>query len=211
MTIWRHLDGHDAVRNFEHVYLGPGVYVLFDGPARDGNIVYIGKSVRRVMMRVRKHAADKDFTRVGVVLPRKTTDAFIHNLEHYVVQEYFDRYGELPYYNSQFPRLRPRGPKFRWHTIGRRRHDVAFGYTPDALVSEFRTVGDLRRAADDLWDSGLSMEEAFELLAEAVDYVYAPKTLQAYHYSDRHGNTVLPALRDYAFTRPVPGSKSLLS
>ncbi len=95
MSITTHLDASENIANFERVYVGPGVYVLFDGRAADSNIVYIGKSAAEILMRVSQHRHDKDFDRVGVILPKRQDPLVIHNLEHFVMQEYFDRRGEV--------------------------------------------------------------------------------------------------------------------
>lgn len=127
MSISQHIDGWDHVTNFERVYLGPGIYVLYDGQVRtDGNIVYIGKSSVEVMMRVSAHARDKTFDRVGIILPRRTGSELIHDLEHLVMAEYVDRYAELPPYNIQMPRLTEEGRAFNWHHMARRRQHVWF-------------------------------------------------------------------------------------
>jgi hypothetical protein len=120
MTITAHVDAHDHIRNFERAYLGPGVYVLYDGPVVDTNIVYIGKSTADVLMRVSTQRRTKDFDRVGVVLPATTHDVHIHNLEHFVIAEYVDRFGRLPDFNRQRPRFHDDGRSFDWHQMGRR-------------------------------------------------------------------------------------------
>jgi len=215
MAIARHLDGWDRVENFEEAYVGPGVYVLFEGRPQDRDIVYIGKSRSRVMMRVRAHQRDKDFTKVGVILPRRTSELFIHNLEHYVMQEFFDRYGQLPYYNRQHARLKRSGPKFRWHSVARRKSDVSFGgggrRPRDWGGIEIRTFSDLRGLSDQLvLEDGLTREQSFEEMLPCVRYLYTASTLRNYFYSGVHGNRILPALRDSS-PAPAPGSTSLLS
>src|SRR5262249_43229013 len=96
MAISRHLCDVDPVRHFARAYVGPGVYVLYDGRIADTNIVYVGKSVADVIMRVEAHSQDKCFDRVGIILPYNTDPDYIHNLEHYVIEEYIDTWGELP-------------------------------------------------------------------------------------------------------------------
>ena len=127
MSITDHLDAYESVKNFQEAWLGPGVYVLFQGPPRDNNIVYIGKSERDVMLRVGTHQTDKEFTHVGLVLPSRTNKIFIHNLEHLVVAEFLDEYDYLPYYNSVTPRRHYESSRlYDWHTISRREDDVRF-------------------------------------------------------------------------------------
>ena len=69
MSISRNLDAYENVANFASAYVGPGVYVLYDGRVADSNIVYIGKSTSEILMRVSQHQKDKDFDRVGIILP----------------------------------------------------------------------------------------------------------------------------------------------
>ena len=126
MAIWTNLDGHDHTNNFDRANLGPGVYVLFQGRISDNNIVYIGKSTVDVLMRVSHHTGEKEFDRVGVILPAHRDAETIHNLEHLEMQEFLDRFGERPLYNIQIPRLLAGSRVFDWHTMRRRRRDVAF-------------------------------------------------------------------------------------
>ena len=126
MSISRNLTDHDSVSNFEKANLGPGVYVLFDGRVADTSIVYIGKSTQEILMRVSAHQREKDFDRVGVILPSTTNSVFIHNLEHLVVAEFMDRFGELPTYNTVTPQAHPEGRRFDWHNISHRYSEVAF-------------------------------------------------------------------------------------
>ena len=199
MSITSSLDGWDHVRNFEEVYVGPGIYVLFAGQACDKNIVYIGKSEKRVVARVRTHRKDKGFDRVGVFLPSRTSSSYIHNAEHFILAEFLDRFGRLPRHNNQFARFKRGGPRFNWHSAPRRSSDVQFGgridQGPLGSDSGFRTVGELRRISDDLHGDGMPRWETFEWLALDCDYVYEASTLRQYFYSDAHGNTVLPAFR----------------
>mgnify|MGYP000176569843 CR=1 FL=1 len=127
MAISKNLDGVDHVRNFESVFLGPGIYVLYDGRRYDSNIVYIGKSTRDIMIRIGRHHKNKDFDRVGVILPKTVSTQRIHNIEAFVIEEYIDRYGELPPYNQVQPRQKPGTRRFNWHSMARRREEVCFG------------------------------------------------------------------------------------
>lgn len=100
--------------------------MLFDGRVSDSNIVYIGKSTVDVLVRVRNHLQNKDFDRVGIILPHNTSDEKIHNLEHLVVQEFLDRFGQLPVFNKQTPHWLDGERRFDWHTMRRRPGDVDF-------------------------------------------------------------------------------------
>jgi hypothetical protein len=124
MSILRNIDGYDAVRNFERVYFGPGVYILIDGRAADKNITYIGKSTAEIMARVSAHR-DKVFDKVAVILPRSKNKRTIHNLEAAVVEEYVDMFDELPEFNKVQPRFMGRH-FFNWKTLSRRKSDVLF-------------------------------------------------------------------------------------
>jgi hypothetical protein len=126
VSIARALDAHDRIENFEAAHVGPGVYVLFDGRVCDSNIVYVGKSCADVVMRVTTHLRDKTFDRVGLILPRRTDPDFVHNLEHHVIEEFVQRYGDLPEFNIQRPRRLDWLRRFDWHHVARRRADARF-------------------------------------------------------------------------------------
>ena len=130
MSITQNLDATESTRYIDRAYFGPGCYVLYDGRARDSNIVYIGKSRCEILVRISAHYRTKDFNRVGVILPRRTTPNFVHNLEAALMEEYLDYYGELPLYNRQGARYittcANRDWISNWHRIPRRPNDIDF-------------------------------------------------------------------------------------
>ncbi len=203
MTISHHIDAHDHVNNFERAYLGPGVYVLYDGRVADNHIVYIGKSTADMLMRVSTHRQTKDFDRVGVILPSTTHDVHIHNLEHFVIAEYVDRFGRLPEFNSQRPRFHDDGRSFNWHAMGRR--DV-----PEIFVGdEAPRTAPARRLGDVVTVGGVVAVHArlarahpkatqdwlWAKTARVLGGRYSPSTLRQYcSRAGLHGNTVLDRL-----------------
>ncbi|MBL8679850.1 MAG: hypothetical protein JNK05_11825 [Myxococcales bacterium] len=200
MAITHHLDGWSDVRNFDYVHIGPGIYVLFDGRAADANIVYVGKSIADIVFRVSSHHKDKEFSQVGVILPRRTDAEYIHNFEHYVLAEYKDRFGQLPYYNRRDALFIDTGPRFNWHTAIRRVEDLEFSGEP--IVGGHRTrtyaksVAELRRLHTRLYNQNpcWTADDAWEEVSRRLQGVYAPSTLKQYAY-ELHGNQRLDRLR----------------
>lgn len=204
MSITRHIDAHDHIRNFERAYLGPGVYVLYDGRVCDRNIVYIGKSRADVLMRVSTQRATKDFDNVGVVLPRTTNDAFIHNLEHYVLAEYFDTFGTLPHFNRNNAHFHDAGRAFDWHNAARRHvasifvgDDEPRRPTSVSPAPSVQTVGEVRALMTRLEERhpDAPQTKLWTLAARELGGTYAPLTLRQYcSGAGLHGNTILARL-----------------
>lgn len=121
-----HLDAIAHVRDFERAYLGPGVYVLYDGRPTNSNLVYIGKSSSEVLLRVKAHEDDKTFDRVGVILPARVDHDFVHTLEAKVMLTYADIYGELPPFNVYWAHPKPGVRLGDWTRVARRASDVDF-------------------------------------------------------------------------------------
>jgi hypothetical protein len=198
MCISRNLDSYESVHNFEFAYLGPGVYVLFAGRISDGNIVYIGKSASDVMLRVASHQYAKRFDRVGLIRPTRTDAEVIHNLEHYVLAEFIDRWGELPPLNQNNAHLLPWGPRFNWHSMGRRKQDARFLSSADRVTTRARTIAEIRHLHARLlrqtpcWTS----DDAWDEVADRLGGRYSPNTLRQY-CSTRHGNERLPGLEGW--------------
>lgn len=202
MSISRNLDAYENVANFASAYVGPGVYVLYDGRVADSNIVYIGKSTSEILMRVSQHQKDKDFDRVGIILPRRTDGVFVHNLEHYVFQEFKDAWGVLPPLNTNDAHFHPDGPEFDWHGMARRKEQALF-VGAEGLVGRFeqlprsyaKTVGAVRRLRlriereNPQWHS----EEVWGEIAMRLGGVYSASTLQQY-CSRLDDDEVLPRL-----------------
>lgn len=200
MSITQHLDGWSDVRNFEYAHIGPGIYVLFDGRAADANIVYVGKSISDIVFRVSSHRDDKVFSQVGVILPRRTGAEYIHNFEHYVLAEFQDRFGELPYYNRQNALFREDGPRFNWHSASRRTEDLEF--SGERITREYRkrtyakSVAELRKLHERLGQQHpcWTANEVWEEVSRRVGGAYSPNTLRQYAYA-LHGNQLLDRLR----------------
>jgi hypothetical protein len=196
MSISRNLDAHEDIANFDRAYVGPGVYVLFDGRIADSNIVYIGKSARDVLMRVDDHRETKRFNKVGVILPRRTDELVIHNLEHYVLCEFLDCWGELPAYNTNNAHLHPHGPNFNWHLMGRRPNDAYFGGADDRRDRQrgtrAETVGEIRRLAERVarQNPNWPMPRVWDEVARRLGDIYSPTTIRQY-CSVLHGNVIL--------------------
>lgn len=200
VAITHHLDGWSDVRNFEYVHVGPGIYVLFDGRAADTNIVYIGKSVADIVFRVSAHRLDKDFSQVGVILPRQTSADYIHNFEHFVLAEYIERFGVLPHFNRQNALFREDGPRFKWHLAGRRTEDLEFSGEPITRQYHVRTyaksIAQLRKLHERLYQQNAcwTADDAWEEVSRRIGGVYSPSTLKQYSY-ELHGNQLLDRLR----------------
>ena len=125
-TMISNLDAWSSTDNFNRVCLGPGIYVLIDGRASDGNIIYIGKSEVSIIMRVSSHSNDKYFDKVGVVLPRTCHSAFIHNLEASLMEEFVESYGEFPFYNKRQEYFVEGTRVMPWRSVARRKNDLQF-------------------------------------------------------------------------------------
>lgn len=206
MTITTHMDAYEHIKNFERAYLGPGVYVLYQGPVADKNIVYIGKSTADILMRVSSHQQTKDFDRVGVILPATTSEVHIHNLEHFVVEEFYDRFGCLPEFNRQRPRFHEDGRSYNWHQMGRRRvRSIFVGDEPprssssssSAAQRALATVGDVKELVANLArrHPDATRDELWTKAARAAGRQYTANTLR--HYCSTgglHGNTILRRL-----------------
>jgi len=205
MTITAHVDAHDHIHNFERAFLGPGVYVLYDGSAADKNIVYIGKSTSDMLMRVSTHRQTKDFDRVAVILPATTHEVHIHNLEHFVIAEFVDRFGRLPEFNRQRPRFQHDGRSFNWHQMGRRVVSSIFvgDERPRSLagrgLDNVVTVGGVAAMQAHLERAHptATRDWLWQKTAKLLGGAYSPATLRQYcGASGLHGNTILDRLVD---------------
>lgn len=203
MAISRNIDAYESIQNFERAYVGPGVHVLFDGRVADTNIVYIGKSTSEILMRVAAHKVDKAFDKVGVILPTRTAPVDIHNLEHFVMAEYLDRWGELPTFNTNHAHFNDAGSRFNWHAMGRRRQDSIFLGGTDTLKRSdksprtyARTVGELRSLFHRLFNANptWTVDDTWEEVSRRLGGAYSAATLKQYS-AVLHGNQIPNRLR----------------